>query len=44
MGYCNLDIEGQFKSVESNDDAIKKFENKWKTILKLFEGAFYKKS
>jgi hypothetical protein len=44
MGYCNLDLEGQYKSIESNDNAVKKFEDKWKTILKLFEGAFFIKN
>jgi len=44
VGYCNLDIEGKYRSVESNDTAIRTFEDKWKTILELFEGAFFIKN
>jgi hypothetical protein len=44
MGYCYIVLEGQFEKIESDNEAIQRFEEKWKNIIKLFEGNFFVKN
>jgi len=41
MGYCNVELEGQFEKMGSDKEAIQRFEEKWEDIIKLFEGNFF---
>lgn len=41
MGYCHLEFRSLSYLKEPNRNKVKQFEEKWKEIIKLFEGNFF---